>query len=309
MDAGPTARTKARIRLRSLGVHAIALVSEGANLCRWAEVRKGLNEMQNGTETAKGLVLPKAAQEQLGAGITQSIEALSAVLDLVKGAQVSEEAGVQVPPEFIEQIKQIGMMVAAIGDQFSATPAAPADAGLDEEVMAGLSADEVNLAKSASTSVVKAAIATMKRVETVSKGKVKMTFEQAMKLQGGCLEKLYSIVSELVPLVAEFGSDGVTAALAQTDKTQKSAPASTTTATTTETTGQTDPLARLTASMDKLQGEVDRIGKARNPSNAQPAHEQGNQAPTHRIRYGANYSEIVRKEREQGSTNQGGKTA
>lgn len=291
MDAGPTANSKARIRLSELSVHAIALVGEGANLRRFAEVRKALtmDEKMN-----KALVLPKAAQEQIAGGVTRGIEAMTALLDLVKTAQVSEDGGAVVPPELAEQIKVIGMMVVALADQFGAAPASAPASQAGDESMSGMSAEEMALAKGMSSSVVKAAITTMKNFEAVSKGKVKMSFENAMKIHGGLMEKLYSIASELAPLVAEYGADGVTAALgmSETDKTAKSRQQNA------NDGALVDPMKRVEDAIAALRGDVNKIAKTRNPSNASTPRDNAGPAPEHRIHYGKDYAEIVRNEQQ-----------
>jgi hypothetical protein len=250
-------------------------------------------------DVIKALVLPKAAQEQLAQGITRGIEAMTALLDLIKTAQVSEEGTAVVPPELAEQIKATGMMVVALADQFGAAPPAPASQPSDDMANMGLSTEEVALAKNMSSSVVKSALATMKAVEAVSKGKVKMSFENAMKIHGGLMQKLYSIASELAPLVAEYGADGIAAMNAamgdETDKTNKSLQGTAT------NTTQPDVVKRLEESLATLRGEVDRIAKSRNPSNANAALDGGGQAPTHRIPYGKDLGAIVREEQSRGT--------
>lgn len=293
MDAaGPTATTRARIKLSHLGVHALALVGEGANLRRFAEVRKA-NSMDTGTN--KALVLPTAAKEQLESGLTKGIEAFAAILDMVKTAQTTDDGTAQVPTEFADQGMAAVMLLAALFQQFGATmpDAEPASAG--QEDMSGLSAEEMALAKSMPGAVVKAALLAQKSIESVSKGKVKMSFENAMKLHGGLLEKLYAIASELAPLVSEFGAEGVAAALGTSDKTNKSANG----ASGGQTDGDTAAVAAVQKSLAALQADVQRIAKARNPSNQVQRDNGGNETSVHMPRYGANLSEVVKQRQAQ----------
>ncbi len=292
MDAGPTASSKARIRLRELSVHAIALVPEGANLRKFAEVRKGLTDMD---ATTKALVLPKSAQDQLALGLTRGIETMTALLDLVKTAQVSEDSSAIVPAELAEQINTTGMMVVSLADQFGAAPPAPVVA--PPQGSNDMSPEEMALTKAATEHVQKSARAMVDHVEKVSKGKVRMSFESALKIINGATGKVYEIAATLAPLIAEFGENGMAslaASLGETDKTQKGLQQ--------EAAGgsaNVDPMKRVEESLLALRADVDKIAKSRNPSNAGAPRDGGGEAPQHRVKYGQNYSDIVRQEEAQ----------
>lgn len=291
-NAGPNANTSARIRLRSLNVHAIALVPDGANLHRWADVRKNL-PMSN--TVAKVLSLPKTAQEQLAAGLTQVSEAVMALLDVVKTATVDEATTATVDPEFAKQIIQVGMMLSALGNQY-----APQVEELAPESGMQLSPEEMALAKGAvakgaSWTAVTNAFGIMKRVDAVNKGRVKMSFDNAMKLQDGIRSQIYAIVEQLAPMLAEFGADGVSAALnavAPNSEAKKSAPSA-------APAGGGDAgenkLSVVEKALANLTATVDQIAKARNPSNAVPLDSAGGKPPEFRVPYGQNLSEEVRK--------------
>jgi hypothetical protein len=127
-----------------------------------------------------------------------------------------------------------------------------------------------------------------------------------MKIHGGLMEKLYSIASELAPLVAEFGNDGVAAALgigSETDKTAKGLARANGDGAGGGANGgaPVDPMKRFEESLASMRTDLDKIAKSRNPSNAEVPRDGAGKPPEHRIPYGKDLSVIIREEQAKGA--------
>ncbi len=198
---------RAPIRLRRLGVHAVALVPEGANLIQWALIRKAL-PMADGAP----LTLPRAAMEAITVQLGKTIEALLALLDAAKTATPTDDPAAVVAPEFCDALEAAAMSLMGLAEQFEA-PAPGMEPGAQpmqmsaEQATAGAAmslalakAFKGLLAKSAAAMVAKSAAgATV--IDGVQKaGPVKMTYEGAMKLHSAMMEKVYDMLKAVAPM-------------------------------------------------------------------------------------------------------------
>jgi len=193
---------RAPIRLRRLGVHAVALVPEGANLIQWARIRKAL-PMADGAP----LTLPRAAMDAIAVQLGKTIEQLLALLDAVKTATPTDDPAAAVPPELSAAFEGAAMSLVGLAEQFEA-PAPGMEPGAQpmqmsaEQVSAG-AAMSLALAKAFKGLLAKSAAATVAKsmgADGVAKGAVKMTYENALKLHSALLEKVYDMLKTVAPM-------------------------------------------------------------------------------------------------------------
>lgn len=285
----------AGIRLRNLSVHAVAFVGEGANLARFAEIRKSKEQdpMADQNAAAGGGTMPAAARDTLVAELSKAVEALLAILDFLKAAPVSDDPAAIVPAEVTEKLEQIGMMVAALGSQFEPPEvAAPADAGAGVTAAApeapapvAMSAEEATTMKAFGRRLALKMFRVVKaRMESpaVTKAKVKLTFEQHASLQSKLMASLMNMMKEVAPLLNGMDETDVTAALAppaadappvvdpEAEKKALELAAKALADAEAEKTAAVAKQKAMEANIATLRADLERIGKSRGASNAAP---------------------------------------
>lgn len=306
---------RAPIRLRRLGVHAVALVPEGANLIQWAEIRKALPMAD------APLTLPRAAQELLITQLGKTVEDLLALLDMVKTATPSEDPAATVPAELGEALDGAGMSLMGLAEQFE-----PAGAGLEPGAQpTQMSAEEAGVESKLSLALAKAFKGLLRRSaaamvaksagtgEGIAKaGPVKMTYEKALKLHSELLAKVYDMLKAVAPmfmamddaepmaaaLPAPAGAGGAGAPPAPAAAPEKKDEAALAKSLTLADLGAMldAKLAPITTRIGDVEQKAEQISKGRPPPNSEPA--LGGEAPPatgFKLPYGANISEMVKK--------------
>jgi hypothetical protein len=251
--------------------------------------------MADESGAAGGGTMPAAAQKTLVDELSKAAEALLSVLEYLKAAPVSEDPAAVVPAEVTTQIEQIGMQVAALGDQFEAPEMmAPAPAG--GVAMSAPAAPAAPLAAPVAMSLEEAVTVksygrglamkmwhlTRRRMASpeVAKGKVKLTFEQHASLQSKLMASLMGMMKEVAPLMSGMDEADVSSALAPPG--QEAGPpvddAAAKAIAEVEAKKAADEQAAKSAAVAKakqqdeaiakLRAEVERIGKSRGASNA-----------------------------------------
>lgn len=315
MDA-PTPR--APIRLRRLGVHAVALVPEGANLIQWAEIRKAL-PMAEGAP----LTLPRAAQDAIAIQLGKTIEGLLALMDVVKTATPTDDPAAVVPPDLGEAFEAAGMSLMGLAEQFEPPSAAGLEPGaqpmqMSAEEASAEAALALALAKSFKGLMRKSALAMVAKsasgatgTDGVAKaGPVKMTYEGAMKLHGALMEKVYDMFKALAPLFMAMDAPEAAAAppppapaaAAPGDVKPPELPAKKEADTALAKSLTADlgalldtKLAPLTTRLGAVEKQAEAISKGRPPPNADP--NLGGDAPVNgfKMPYGQDLSAQIRK--------------
>ncbi len=321
---------RAGTRLRNLSVHAVAFVDEGANLRTFAEIRKskGLPPMADEAGAAAGGTMPAAAQKTLVAELSKAAEGILSLLDFLKAAPVSEDPAAVVPVEVTEQMEQIGMQVAALGDQFE-PPALMAPAAAGDVANAAppapvvMSIEEAATVKSYGRGLALKMFASFKArmaSPTIVKAKVKLTFEQHASLQSKLMASLMGMMKEVAPLMSGMDEADVSAALAGPgaeagppvdDAAAKALADAAAAKALEEEAAKSAAVAKSKAqdeAITKLRAEVDRIGKSRGTSNAEglgggppPATVTEDTTPVHGRNFSAEYA-AKQKAKQSGAT-------
>lgn len=303
---------RAPIRLRRLGVHAVALVPEGANLIQWAAIRKALPMAD-----AAPLTLPRAAQEMLITQLGKTLEGQLALMDMVKTATPSEDPAAVVPVELGEALEAAGMSLMGLAEQFE-----PAGAGLEPGAQpTQMSAEEASteaalslaLAKAFKGMLRKGATSLVAKVngEGVAKaGPVKMTYEGAMKLHSAMMEKVYAMLKEVGPMFAALseppeaaalalpapGAAGAAAAPAAAPEKKEEAALAKGLTLADLGTMLDAKLAPVTTRLGAVEKTAEAISKGRPPPNSEPARGDAlPPAPAFKMPYGQNISDLVKK--------------
>jgi len=218
---------EAKTRLTDIITQEVSLVDMAANLRRFIAIKRG--EMQPADETTKDapaapqppaaaqpapdappaptekapLALPAAAKQTMMDGLAGVLEQLTAVATIVGEAGVDEAAAV--PPELVQMLGDLSMMLTGLADQFAAPApagepegeAAPAEMATGDEDEDG-EEDEEQKAATGDDEEQEKAKADDEDGDVAKAGR---------KIAGRRLKKLVSLSSELAKLLEELGHD------------------------------------------------------------------------------------------------------